>query len=200
MHDVRVQVVQHPHNRGVGAALKTGYWLAFEAGADVVAVMAGDGQMHPDDLEPLLWPVVRGEVDYAKGDRLSHPQARTHMPRARFIGNHLLSLFTRLCTGQKLQDSQCGYTALSRRALERLPLQAVWEGYGYPNDMLGRLLLAGASVRDVVVRPIYAQEQSGIGLRHAFFVIPYVLLRVLWRRVESMRPLPAPAATVADGD
>jgi glycosyltransferase involved in cell wall biosynthesis len=60
VHDARVQVLVHAHNRGVGAALKTGYRAAFDAGADVVAVMAGDGQMHPEDLLPLLAPVVRG--------------------------------------------------------------------------------------------------------------------------------------------
>src|SRR5882672_4262245 len=115
--DARVQVITHAHNRGVGAALKTGYRAAFERGADVVVVMAGDGQMHPDDLAPLLAPVLRGEADYVKGDRLSHPEARARMPRLRFLGNHLLSALTRLCTGSGVRDSQCGYTALSRRAL-----------------------------------------------------------------------------------
>jgi len=198
--DPRVQVVRHASNRGVGAALATGYTLALQLGADVVAVMAGDGQMHPDDLPQLLWPVVKGEVDYAKGDRLSHPSAHKHMPRSRFIGNHVLSMFTRLCTGSALRDSQCGYTALSRRALERLPLGGLWPGYGYPNDLIGRLCLSGASVRDVVVRPIYGSEQSGIRLRHALFVIPWVLLRVLWRRIESARALPMSISVGAEGE
>lgn len=197
--DERVQVVRHVCNRGVGAALVTGYALALETGADVVAVMAGDGQMHPDDLPQLLWPVVHGEVDYAKGDRLSHPLARMHMPRWRFIGNHMLSVFTRMCTGSALRDSQCGYTALSRRALERLPLDGLWHGYGYPNDLIGRLCLSGASVRDVVVRPIYGSERSGIRVWHALFVIPWVLLRVLWRRIESARALPVSVSVAAEG-
>jgi glycosyltransferase involved in cell wall biosynthesis len=185
--DARVQVLTHARNRGVGAALKTGYRAAFGAGADVVAVMAGDGQMHPDDLLPLLAPVVRGEADYVKGDRLSHREVRARMPLLRFIGNHLLSALTRLCTGSGVRDSQCGYTALSRRALDRLPLHAVWEGYGYPNDMLGWLCASGATVRDIVVRPVYGRERSGIRLRHALFVIPFVLARVVLRRLGVAR-------------
>ncbi|HMI93905.1 MAG TPA: glycosyltransferase family 2 protein, partial [Polyangiales bacterium] len=181
--DPRVQVVSHAQNRGVGAALCTGYRLALAAGMDAVAVMAGDAQMHPDDLLALLTPVVSGQVDYAKGDRLSHPEVRARMPWTRHVGNCALSALTRLAIGLPVSDSQCGYTVLSRRALERLPLDALWCGYGYPNDLLGWLRNTGATIRDVTVRPVYGQEQSGIGLRHALLVIPYVLLRVLWRRV-----------------
>lgn len=181
--DPRVQVLRHARNRGVGAALKTGYRWAFAHGADLVAVMAGDGQMDPDDLPALLGPLLRGAADYCKGDRLSHPQARARMPRARYLGNHLLSALTRLCTGTRVRDSQCGYTALSRRGLDKLPLHALWEGYGYPNDLIGWLSLAGAPVADIVVRPVYGFERSGIGLRHALIVIPFVLARVATRRL-----------------
>jgi glycosyltransferase involved in cell wall biosynthesis len=183
--DARVRLLRHARNRGVGAALKTGYQAAFDAGADVVAVMAGDGQMDPADLHDLLAPLLRGDADYAKGDRLSHPLARTHMPLARYIGNHLLSALTRASTGLPIRDSQCGYTALHRRALERLRLAALWEGYGYPNDLLGALRASGQRVCDVVVRPIYGTEISGIGLRHALIVIPFVLLRIVLRRIEA---------------
>ncbi len=183
--DARVELLRHARNRGVGAALKSGYARAFAAGAEVVAVMAGDGQMHPDDLPALLAPVLAGEADYVKGDRLSHPLARARMPLPRLIGNHLLSALTRLCVGAPVRDSQCGYTALSRRGLSRLPLHRMWEGYGYPNDLLGRLAIAGLRVRDVVVRPVYGSERSGIGLRHALLVIPFVLARVLLRRMAA---------------
>jgi glycosyltransferase involved in cell wall biosynthesis len=189
--DARVDVLRHARNRGVGAALKTGYRRAFETGADVVAVMAGDGQMHPDDLPALLGPLLRGTADYTKGDRLSHPQALARMPLMRFVGNHLLSALSRACTGAKVRDSQCGYTALSRQGLERLPLGALWDGYGYPNDLLGWLSLTGSRVQDIVVRPVYGAEQSGIGVRHALLVIPFVLFRVLWRRLNRTLRLDA---------
>jgi glycosyltransferase involved in cell wall biosynthesis len=184
--DPRVRLVRHERNRGVGAALKTGYAAAFAHGAEVVAVMAGDGQMHPDDLEALVVPVLRGEADYVKGDRLSHPHARARMPRMRYVGNHLLSALTRLAIGLPVRDSQCGYTALGRRALEHVRLSEMWDGYGYPNDLLGWLRVAGSRVRDVVVRPVYADEQSGIGLRHALIVIPFLLLRIVLRRIEAI--------------
>jgi glycosyltransferase involved in cell wall biosynthesis len=77
--DQRLDVIVHRENRGVGAAIASGYRRALELGADVVAVMAGDGQMDPDDLEALLAPVLRGTAEYAKGNRLAH--SRRHHSR-----------------------------------------------------------------------------------------------------------------------
>jgi glycosyltransferase involved in cell wall biosynthesis len=195
--DPRVEVIRHARNGGVGMALCTGYREALARGADVVAVMAGDGQMHPGDLAALLTPVVEGAADYAKGNRLAHHDAFARMPLLRFIGNQILSLATRWATGLRVHDSQCGYTALHRNVIERLPWQQLWRGYGYPNDLLARLAEARATICDVVVRPIYADESSGIGFRHALFVIPYVLLRVLARRMLRALASDAEAATAA---
>jgi glycosyltransferase involved in cell wall biosynthesis len=181
--DARIEVLRHAQNRGVGAALKSGYVRAFDAGAEIVAVMAGDGQMHPDDLRALLEPVLSGAADYVKGDRLSHPDASARMPKTRLAGNHMLSALTRLCVGVPVRDSQCGYTALGRRGLARIRLHELWDGYGYPNDLLGLLHASGAEVRDIVVRPVYGDESSGIGLRHALLVIPLLLARIALRRL-----------------
>ncbi len=191
--DTRVLVERHPDNRGVGAAIATGYRCAFERGADVAIVMAGDAQMDPSDLHALLDPLLRGDAEYVKGDRLSHPQAFSVMPLSRFIGNHVLSMLTRWVTGLSVRDSQCGYTGLSRKAMHMLADIALWPRYGYPNDLLGHFAEHGARVRDVVVRPVYGDERSGIGLRHALFVIPFVLGRVFLRRVLARRALLATA-------
>jgi glycosyltransferase involved in cell wall biosynthesis len=192
--DPRVQVTTHAANRGVGAAIATGYRLALRAGADVVAVMAGDAQMHPDDLAPLALPVVRGEVDYAKGNRLDHADAR-HMPLARRLAGRALSRLTGWAAGIELSDSQCGYTVVAARALERIDLDALYPSYGYPNDLLGKLVLAGCSTRDVPVRPVYATETSGIRPWH-LAVITGLIARTAWRRIASRNAGSSPVAEV----
>ena len=199
LRDPRVELLRHETNRGVGQALSTGYARAFGGGVEIAAVMAGDGQMHPDDLRRLLAPLVRGEADYVKGDRLSHPEVWKRMPLARVLGNHVLSLGTRVATGLPIRDSQCGYTALHRRAAERVPWPKLWHGYGYPNDLLGFLSQAGARVRDIVVRPVYADEASGIGWRHALLVIPFVLASVALRRARAALSNATASARVAVG-
>ncbi len=192
----RVRIVRHARNRGVGASIATGYRLALRAGADVVAVMAGDAQMHPDDLRGLVLPVVRGEVDYAKGDRLSHTQARRIMPHGRRVMGHVLSWLTRRAAGLgSLSDSQCGYTAISAHAIERIDLAALFPRYGYPNDLVGKLVSTGCSIRDVPVRPVYGQETSGVRPWHVGVILG-LIVRVAWRRFGRA---PALLPSAADG-
>ncbi len=62
-------------SRGVGAAIKTGYWEALKRGADVLVVVAGDGQHDPREIPKILKPVITGSADYVVGDRLSVPLA-----------------------------------------------------------------------------------------------------------------------------
>lgn len=181
--DRRIILVRHEKNLGVGAAIATGYGRAFAEGADVSVVMAGDAQMDPRELESLIAPIARREAEYVKGDRLSWPDARRLMPTARFIGNHALAALTRVATGVEVRDSQCGYTALSREGAARLRLDRLWPRYGYPNDLLASAAMAGLQIREVPVRPIYADETSGVGVRHALFVVPYVLARAALRRL-----------------
>jgi len=190
--DHRCLVIRHDDNHGVGAAIATGYHIAFGEGVDVAAVMAGDGQMDPDDLPALIGPVAAGLCDYAKGDRFSWPDVKRSMPLTRWLGGQVFSWLTRRITGLSIRDSQCGYTALSHRGAERLDLRALWPGYGYPNDLLGRAAEAGLLVKDVRVRPVYADEDSGLGLRHVIFVLPRVLFRMWRRRNVQKRALPMP--------
>ena len=100
--DLPLTVIRHAENRGVGAAIITGYRRARALGADVVAVMAGDGQMDPADLERVLRPIVDGEADYVKGNRLRHPGVLRTMPPARLAGTAVLAWLTRHAAGLPL--------------------------------------------------------------------------------------------------
>ena len=79
----RVELIEHERNLGVGAAILTGYRRALAERIDVTAVMAADAQMDPGDLETLVRPVARKEVDYAKANRLFTGQAWQLIPRNR---------------------------------------------------------------------------------------------------------------------
>ncbi|MDQ3669832.1 MAG: glycosyltransferase family 2 protein, partial [Actinomycetota bacterium] len=159
--DPRVDVLRHERNGGVGAAIVTGYRRALAEGIDVTCVMAADNQMDPADLETLVEPVARGEVDYAKANRLFTGQAWKLIPRHRYLGNAVLSLLTKIASGYwHVADSQSGYTAINRRTLELLDLDRIYPRYGFPNDMLVHLNVLSARVRDFPSRPIY-----GVGER-----------------------------------
>jgi glycosyltransferase involved in cell wall biosynthesis len=182
-----VEVLAHADNRGVGAAIVTGYRRALALGADVAAVMAGDGQMHPDDLASVVLPVIRGEADYVKGNRLLFPGVFRAMPPARLAGTAALAWLTRHAAGlPELSDSQCGYTAIAARALAELDLDAIWPRYGYPNDLLGALAREGFRVGEVMVRPVYRGEASGLRPWH-LFTIGYVIGRVAYLRIARSK-------------
>ena len=182
---VPVEVVRHPVNRGVGAAIVTGYLRARELGYDVAVVMGADDQMDPADMRRLLDPVIDGRAAYAKGDRLSHPDCRRVMPASRRFGNCCLTFLTRLFTGLPVMDSQCGYTALRLDCLAALPVERLYPRYGFPNDFLAAVSGAGLPVADVVVRPVYRDESSGIRPSVAVFVYPFVIVRSLLTRIVA---------------
>jgi glycosyltransferase involved in cell wall biosynthesis len=191
-----LEVIRHPRNRGVGAAIATGYARALELGADAAVVMAGDGQMDPADLPALLAPLAQGRADYVKGNRFRAPGLLAQMPPARLVGNVILSLATKVSSGYWHSfDSQCGYTAASRRALAVIRSSGMFPRYGYPNDLLARLNVAGLTVEDVPVRAVYGPAwRSGIKLSTVVYPMSFVLLRsFVWRlwkktfKVESRK-------------
>jgi glycosyltransferase involved in cell wall biosynthesis len=186
--DSRVELVTHERNLGVGAAIVTGYKRALAQRMDVTAVMAGDNQMDPEELEGLVVPVARGDVDYAKANRLFTGRAWDLIPRHRYYGNAVLSLLTKIASGYwHVADSQAGYTAISLRYLELLDLDRVYTRYGFPNDLLVHLNVWNARVRDVPSRPIYGiGERSGIKIRKVVPRISWLLMKgFFWRMREK---------------
>jgi glycosyltransferase involved in cell wall biosynthesis len=183
--DPRVEIVRHERNTGVGAAIASGYRRALAEEIDVTCVMAADNQMDPAELQALVEPVARGEVEYAKANRLVSGEAWKVIPRTRYLGNAVLSLLTKIASGYwHVADSQAGYTALSLDALRRLDLGGLYPGYGFPNDMLVHLNVQNARVRDFPSRPIYdVGERSGIRLRSVVPRISWLLFKRFWWRM-----------------
>ncbi len=187
--DSRFVAIQLVPNRGVGRAICVGYEEASRLGADVIAVMAGDNQMDPAELDRVVDGVIDG-ADYVKGRRTQHAEV-DRMPVARRLGTDLLAGLTRLAGGRSLsglRDAQCGYTAIRAEIIKRLDLDAVYPRYGYPNDILLRLAAIGARVDEVEVRPVYADEVSGFRPRDVVGPIGGILMRGWIRRLRNSIP------------
>ena len=154
----------------------------------MVAVMAGDAQMDPEELATVIEPVVEDTADYIKGNRLFTGEAWQLIPKTRYLGNALLSLFTKIASGYwQVADSQTGYTAISVDTLRFLPLDRLYKRYGYPNHLLVMLNVFNRRVEDVAVRPIYGiGEQSKM---RVWKVVPRLLWALcrwtLWRLKEK---------------
>lgn len=177
--------IRHRTNRGRGAAVKSGYRRALQDDIDIVVVMDGDAQMDPDQLDRLLDPVASGRADYAKGNRLARPRDWRGMSNWRLFGNALLTLLTNLASGYwGLRDSQNGYTAISAAMLEQLDIGALYDEYGFLNDLLITLNIHRARICDVEMPAVYGDERSGI--RYSTFVpsLSLLLLGGFLRRLK----------------
>jgi glycosyltransferase involved in cell wall biosynthesis len=187
-HKKRVTIIDHEVNHGVGGAIATGYKWARDHDVDIAVVMAGDAQMDPGELPKLLDPVVRGWADYSKGNRLFTGAAWKIIPKVRYIGNAMLSLLTKIASGYwHVADSQCGYTALNKKALRTIDWDAMYKRYGQPNDLLVRLNVYDFRVSDVPVAPVYdIGEVSGINIKRVIFTLSFLLIkRFFWRLVQK---------------
>jgi glycosyltransferase involved in cell wall biosynthesis len=180
-----VHLITHGTNQGVGGAIASGYKWARDRNMDVTAVMAGDGQMDPDDLVRIIEPVVSGRVDYAKGNRLFFGDAWYMIPHYRYLGNSFLSLITKIASGYwHLADSQSGYTAITLNALKRIDPDTIYKYYGMPNDLLIKLNQHDFRVCDVNIKPVYdVGEKSGIRLSKVIPRISWLLFKGFWKRL-----------------
>ena len=179
----RVVPIRHDENRGVGGAIKTGYLRAREEDVDLVAVMGADGQMEPDALADLLDPIVDDRADYVKANRFLGRTSRGDMPKLRFVGNAMLGALTKIASGYwRTGDPQSGYTVISGEALDAVPVEDMYEFYGYCNDLLVKLNVAGMRVLDVPHPPVYGDEESHIKYHTYVPKVSGMLARnFLWR-------------------
>ena len=181
----RIILIKNLKNTGVGGAIARGYKWCKDHGIDCTAVMAGDGQMDPSELHSICKPVVEESIDYVKGNRLIHQSSWFIIPKIRYFGNSILSIMTKIASGYwHISDTQTGYTAISRAALNSISLHKIYKNYGMPNDMLVKLNIAFCSIKEVEIKPVYnIGENSKMKIFQVIPRISYLLLKSFFKRL-----------------
>jgi len=181
----RILLISNTKNSGVGGSIARGYKWCKDHEIDCTAVMAGDGQMDPGELQSICLPVINEEVDYVKGNRLIHGSANAYIPKKRFLGNSVLSLITKIASGYwRISDTQTGYTAISLSALKSIKLYRIYRRYGMPNDMLVKLNMAYCTIREVPIKPVYRiGEHSKMKVRKVIPRISFLLFKSFFKRI-----------------
>lgn len=183
----KVVLIKHDKNQGVGGAIASGYKWARDNNMDIAVVMAGDGQMDPDELPKLIEPIVNGETDYTKTNRLFYGDAFNQIPKVRYFGNSILSLLTKIASGYwHIADSQSGYTAIGKEPLQLIDWDKMYKRYGQPNDLLVRLNIYNFRVRDIITKPVYnVGEKSKMKVHHVVFTIGWLLIKQFFFRLKE---------------
>lgn len=181
----RVILITQLKTGGVGSAIARGYKWCKDYGIECTAVMAGDGQMDPDELGSICNPVVLDNIDYVKGNRLIHRSALLVIPKVRYFGNSVLSILTKLASGYwHVSDTQTGYTAIGKKALNSIRIYNIYKGYGMPNDMLVKLNIAMCTLKEIEIKPIYdIGELSKMKIWKVIPRISWLLFKSFFKRL-----------------
>ena len=173
-----ITVINRKERGGIGASVTTGHKKALADGMDVIAIMAGDGEMDPVFLDKILDPVAEGRADYAKADRFSVAGHKDGMSAWRIFGSFFLTYLTRIASGYwHVSDSQHGYTAISREVLEKLPLDKLYKGYAFENDMLVKLNVIDARVLDI---PMPMPESAAVSKKYSKIKYHSFIIKTGW--------------------
>jgi len=187
VNDPRLVVLRHDANRGVGAAMKTGFAKALELGADVVVKIDGDGQMDPRLIADFVRPLLEGRADLTKGNRFSDLAFIRKMPFVRRFGNLALSFLVKLASGYWHVFDPCnGYVAVRAEVLKRMLFRRLADRYFFEISFLCEAYFARAVLEDVPMTPVYAEEASSLKpSRIVFEFSPKLVVRTIRRILAS---------------
>ena len=110
-----------PVNRGQGAALRLGYWLARARGAEMIVTIDADGQYDATDLERVVAPLVAGKADFVSGSRRLGTELTTD--RVRHLGVLVFGTLISLLIRQRITDPACGLRAMRSEVTAAVTLE-----------------------------------------------------------------------------
>ena len=164
-------VIQHPENRGLGAAVRTGLAAAVDAGAVAVAYLDADLEYFPEDIPRLVEPVLAGRADYVLGSRFSGGVRGMRLYRR--VGNFAFTALVSVLTGRRITDGQTGMRAFSRRAAASAEIV---HDYNYAQVLTLDLLRKGFVMEEVPIRyKVREHGRSFISWRYPLKVLPAIL-------------------------
>jgi len=179
-----LHIIYREKNRGVGAAMVTGFEKALQLKLDIVVKIDGDGQMDTSQIDEFINPIANNKADYVKGNRFESIESIRKMPIIRLFGNSLLSFAVKLASGYwNIFDPTNGYTAIRTDTLKKLNLKKIPKGYFYESGMLIRLNIINAVVKDVNLPAIYADENSSLKISRVLMQFPFKLFFGLTKRI-----------------
>jgi glycosyltransferase involved in cell wall biosynthesis len=178
------QVVSHRGNRGVGAAFHSAVRFSLENNADILVGIDADGQFNPEEILPLIQPIIASQADMVAGNRFNSGMP-TNMAPLKYWGNRKIAQLVSTITGQKFQDVSCGFRAYSREALMRLN---IFGEFTYTHETILSLVYQGLRVMEYPVMVKYDPQRKS---RVAGSIVRYAIQtsKIILRVLLDYRPI-----------
>ncbi len=172
-----VRIIRHPHNRGKGAAIRSG--LA-EASGDVILIQDADLEYDPADIPNLLKPLLSGSARAVYGSRFTG--AEQNMSLLHRLGNRFLSVLTNLLYGSSLSDMETCYKLIDADVMRGVHLTS--ERFDFEPEITGKLLKQGIKIQEVPISYKGREFHEGkkITWRDGFAAL-WTLLRVRFEKL-----------------
>lgn len=185
-----VEIITLEKNGGKAKAIMIGFARAKEAKPKVTIMLDADGQHDPDEIPKLADPVLSGKADLVVGSRYLTADDSAEIPAYRKLGQKVLNEATNLSSGIKCSDSQSGYRALSRKALENLDFCS--EGYDIESDMLTHFAARGLKITEVPISVTYdvPHKHKMNPVRHGLSVLSRVVQIISFKKPVCVFGIP----------
>jgi glycosyltransferase involved in cell wall biosynthesis len=175
------EVISHGSKQGAGAATRTGFQAAINAGASIVVTLDGDGQHDPDEIPALLAPILEGKADLVIGSRFLHD---AKVPLHRKFGIDIITWLYNVGHKDKIVDGQSGFRAYNRKALEVIKI--TYPGFGFSIQSLVQPRKSRLRITEVPVSCIYndagsTQDPITHGLSVAWAVVKIRITEELFK-------------------
>jgi glycosyltransferase involved in cell wall biosynthesis len=164
-------VIRHKSNLGKGMAFKDLFRKAKEAGADIAVTLDGDGQHDPRQIPLLIEPILRGSADIVIGSRFLKENP---VPSHRRLGDGVLNTLTNAVSHDDLTDTQSGFRAYSKLALEQIEVKE--HAIGVDSQLLIDASQKGLRVMEVPIKVVYNDDSSTYHpAKHGVYVVLSIL-------------------------
>jgi len=171
-------VIRHEENRGKGAAIQSLLVEVRQRNPDILVLIDADSQHNPDEIPKLIEPIASDGFDLVIGSRQTQ---RGNIPIYRQIGQRILSYLSHILSRQRVIDSECGFRALSAKAIAELKLSQ--NGFAIETEMIATAVKKGLKITEVPVSAIYVRDASTLNpIRHGLGVLMRVLAMISERR------------------
>lgn len=169
----KVKVLSHTINRGLGAALGTGFEYARQKKYDFLITLDGDGQHDPSEINKLIGPIVKKRADFVVGTRIR----KGKMPASRRALTFFASLATYFFTGVWVTDSQSGFRVFSKKAIDLISIET--DRMEISTEFFSQAKKANLKIVELPIKAIYTEYSltKGQNFFNSFNILRKLMIR-----------------------